>query len=72
MEQHLHPIDPPENGEEYYVIIKTENDVIVETFKNAFAFLAKLLKERKQTANEIEFISKQEFNDRLDEMMLVY
>ena len=68
----LNAIRPPENGDEYYVIIKTENDVLVESVKTALGSLNKLIKERKLGASQIELISKREFNNRLDEMMLVY
>ena len=58
--------------DEYFIIIKTENDIVVETVKNAFSHISKLIKEKKASSGQFEMISKSELNRRLDEMVLVY
>ncbi|MCL6457273.1 MAG: hypothetical protein K6T85_04640 [Gorillibacterium sp.] len=60
------------SNDEYFIIIKTENDIVVETVKNAFSHISKLIKEKKASSSHFEMITKREFNRRLDEMLLVY
>jgi hypothetical protein len=61
-----------ETAEEFVVIVRTANDCIVECVKNKFFNIKKYLRQRKLVGGTVEVITKQEFNRRLDEIMLIY
>lgn len=56
----------------YVLIVKTENDVIVENVNEESFNIPRFMREKQLVPESIEMITKREFNRRLDEVLLVY